>query len=180
MAILFFDSEFTGLQANARLISLAFIADSGEQFYAEFNDFNHQQVDDWITNNVLVHCKWVKQQPAPFCNCQDSLTQVFGDSDFIAMQLKKWLGQFKQTEIWADCPAWDWVLLCELLGGSLHLPSNMSYMVFDLATLLKVKGLPPEVNRQQFANLPTLTLHNALSDAQILKACYEQLMAQQP
>jgi hypothetical protein len=52
---LFLDTEFTGLHQNTTLISLGIISDTGKKFYAEFNDYDDSQIDEWLTDNVLKH-----------------------------------------------------------------------------------------------------------------------------
>lgn len=49
----FFDTEFTGLHQGTTLISIGLVAESGEEFYAEFNDYDASQINDWIDINVL-------------------------------------------------------------------------------------------------------------------------------
>ena len=46
MTKIFFDCEFTGLHQNTSLISIALISECGKIFYAEFNDYYEEQVDD--------------------------------------------------------------------------------------------------------------------------------------
>jgi hypothetical protein len=48
----FLDTEFTGLQ-NTTLISIGLIADTGDTFYAELTDYDPDQIDDWLQENVL-------------------------------------------------------------------------------------------------------------------------------
>lgn len=50
---LFMDSEFTGLHQHTTLISLGIVAATGQTFYAEFTDYDKDQVDDWLQKNVL-------------------------------------------------------------------------------------------------------------------------------
>ena len=50
---LFFDTEFTGLQKDTTLISLGVVAEDGSCFYGKFTDYNQEQVNDWIEDNVL-------------------------------------------------------------------------------------------------------------------------------
>jgi hypothetical protein len=49
----FFDTEFTGLHKDTTLISIGLIADTGETFYAELNDYYPEQVDEWVQQNVI-------------------------------------------------------------------------------------------------------------------------------
>jgi hypothetical protein len=36
--IVFFDTEFTGLTSDPRLLSIAFVADNGQELYIEFTN----------------------------------------------------------------------------------------------------------------------------------------------
>jgi len=60
---LYMDTEFTGLQMPTSLISIGIVSDFGTSFYAELTDYNEDQVDEWIKENVidnLIHTgpKW--------------------------------------------------------------------------------------------------------------------------
>lgn len=57
------------------------------------------------------------------------------------------------------------------------IPKNVYYIPFDICTLFKVKGIDPDINREEFSNYnSTGTKHNALHDAKVIKACYESLI----
>lgn len=45
MKKIFFDSEFTGLHQNTTLISIGLISDDNNCFYAEFTDYDKNQLD---------------------------------------------------------------------------------------------------------------------------------------
>lgn len=49
----FFDTEFTELGPKAQLISIGMVADNGQKFYAEFRDYDKENLNDWIKENVL-------------------------------------------------------------------------------------------------------------------------------
>ena len=51
---IFFDTEFTGLHKNTTLISIGLISETGKTFYAEFTDYNHTQIDNWIQKKMLL------------------------------------------------------------------------------------------------------------------------------
>jgi hypothetical protein len=172
---IFYDSEFTGLHQYTTLISLALLCESGLGFYAEFNDFAQDQCDDWIKTNVLQHTQYIGKHQEAFIQSDGQLTQCFGNREWICQHLQVWLAQFHSIEIWADCLAYDWVLFCQLFGGALHLPGNIFFMPFDLVDLLKIKNIDPNVSRSEFAGLPNLSPHHALSDANLLKACFQAL-----
>ncbi len=179
---LYYDSEFTGLHQASTLISMAFIADDGREFYAEFSDYNLEQCDDWIQKNVLEHTHWLRAPGARRGSwTEGELTCSHGNSEHNRQALTAWLAPYGQIEVWADCPTWDWVLLCQLYGGALQIPKQIFYIPFDLATLLKLKGLSPDMDRQAFAQLPVTATnqgqrHNALYDARLIRACYHRLV----
>lgn len=50
---LYFDTEFTGLHKDTTLISIGIVSENGKKFYAEFLDFDFDQVNGWIEENVL-------------------------------------------------------------------------------------------------------------------------------
>ena len=104
-----------------------------------------------------------------------------GKSKFIKKKLEEWLNQFEAVEIWSDCLAYDWVLFNEIFGHAFNIPKNVYYVPFDICTLMKIKGIDPDINREQFAlngeDIPSnVAKHNSLWDAKIIKKCYEKLI----
>ena len=49
---IFFDTEFTGLHKNTTLISIGLISEDRRSFYAELTDYDKEQCDDWIKENL--------------------------------------------------------------------------------------------------------------------------------
>lgn len=52
---------------------------------------------------------------------------------------------------------------------------------FDLCTLFKIKGINPDINREEYAfiGMDLLDLkHNALYDARVIEMCYKKLMTE--
>lgn len=173
---LFYDSEFTGLHQHTTLISLALVSEEGPEFYAEFSDYDREQCDGWIMRHVIAHTQLMQAMPDNTVR-QDQLTvQCYGSTAFVREHLSQWLAQFKRIEIWADCLAYDWVLFCQLFGGALNLPENIDFMPYDLVTCFKLKQLDPDCQRSAYAQLEQSLPHNALSDARVVKACYQRLV----
>jgi hypothetical protein len=93
------------------------------------------------------------------------------------------LSQFENVEMWSDCLAYDWVLFNDIFGTAFDIPKNVYYIPFDICTLFKIKGIDPDINREDFAKdilmkecFKVGQKHNALWDATVIKACYEKLM----
>jgi hypothetical protein len=182
MTKLFLDTEFTGLHQNTTLISIGIVSECGKEFYAEFTDYDKSQIDDWIKENVINNLKYQDEDDG-IRDGNDDLTSIslLGSSYYIKSELEQWLTQFKQVEIWSDTLAYDWVLFNQLFGHAFNIPKNVYYIPFDIVTLFKIKGIDPDVNREEFVKdymdgLGKETKHNALWDAKIIERCYYKAM----
>ena len=180
MKKIFLDTEFTGLHQNTTLISLAMVAETGEEFYAEFNDYDKKQLNPWIKENVLSRLE-MDQENEGFSRNDDTI-KIKSNSTKIKRELQNWLAQFESIEIWADVLAYDWVLFCELFGGGLNIPENIFYAPFDLATFFRMKGIIEpiskfnnDVSRFEFAGIDSSEQHNALADARAEMECFKKL-----
>ncbi len=177
----FFDTEFTGLHQNTTLISIGCVAENNRTFYAELMDYDSSQVDDWMRKNVLpmLHLPlMLRNDSVEWTEESRGETVVKGGREYVAKCLGQWLFDLavmpEQSEMWSDCLAYDWVLFCQLFGGALDIPICVYYIPFDLSTLFKIKGIDPDVNREEFARLTDCgPKHNALWDAKVIKACFE-------
>jgi len=170
---IFLDTEFTGLHQNTTLISIGLISECGKTFYAELTDFNLAQCDEWIMENVLSNL--CLKQPHDYSNG----VKVLCNTKNLKRELSNWLKQFDEVEIWSDCLAYDWVLFNEILGHALNIPENVYYIPFDICTLFKIKGIDPDISREEFAEIKEKQKHNALFDAKVIKKCYEKLKKQE-
>jgi hypothetical protein len=172
-SILAFDMEFSGLHQNTTIISLGIVSDCGKTLYAEYEDFDESQCDDWIKQNVIKNLYLKKGD-----NNYDMQTcRVKNTKEEIQSVLQIWLEQFDEIEIWSDCLAYDWVLFCQIFGGAFSIPKNIYYMPFDLVTAFKIKGVDPDINREEYSGLKDGAIkHNALWDALVIQACYDKLM----
>lgn len=174
---LFLDTEFTGLRQNAELISLALVGADDRWFYAEFTDFDREELSDWHREYVLPYLFLEKRERPDFASGQGTTFQ--GEREEVSRRLRQWLAGYERVEIWADAPAFDWVFFCELFGGALYLPENIFYLPFDLTTLLKLRGLNPDADRELLA--PGWVAahrgpkHNALFDAFLTREICRQL-----
>lgn len=172
----FLDTEFTGLHKNTTLISIGLVAEDGKTFYGEFADYDKSQIDSWLQENVINNTLFLKDK-----DNEDSCTKLnkyqhVGATNTIRADLKDWFTQYDSIEMWSDCLAYDWVLFNDLFGHAFNIPKNVYYIPFDICTLFKLKGIDPDINREEFAGM-TGTKHNALHDAKVIKACYDKLIS---
>ena len=167
---IFFDTEFTGLHKDTTLISIGLVSECGKEFYAEMTDYDPKQIDEWLQSNILDNL---------FLPHDEMSHQTFeqGDTPRIKEKLTAWLAQFAQVEIWSDCLSYDWVLFNHIFGHAFSIPKNVYYIPFDLCTLLKIKGVDPDISREELAGIADAKRkHNALHDAKVIKACYDKLI----
>lgn len=179
---IFFDTEFTGLHKDTTLISIGLVSEDGKTFYAELNDYDKAQIkDSWLQKNVVPHLLFYKEkevlQKGPVTGV-DKYT-IKSNTKQVKNDLTQWLKQFGQVEIWSDCLSYDWVLFNHIFGDAMSIPKNVYYIPFDICTLFKLKGIDPDITREDFANVEKIedsSKHNSLHDAIIIKACYEKMM----
>ena len=177
MTRLFLDTEFTGLIQNTTLVSLALYNNENCYFYAEFTDFNSNQITPWLIEHVIDKLHF--QNYSDYYNENDNIINIKGVTTIILEHLKCWLSKFDIIEIWGDVPVYDWMLFCELFGGALNLPKNVHYIPFDIATLAKIIFKKSDFSRIEFVEelLPSINnsfQHNSLFDAMVQKLCYDK------
>lgn len=157
---IFLDTEFTGLHANTTLISIGLVAENGDKFYAELNDYDVSQVDEWLEDNVISNLK----------------KEVKYNTAELRDKLSEWFARFESVEIWSDCLAYDWVLFNNIWGHAFNIPNNIYYIPFDICTLMKIKGIDPDVSREEFAGVTGDNKHNALFDAEVQLKIYNKII----
>lgn len=177
----FYDLEFTQLAKDSELISIGLVASSGETFYAESNEWNVAEglrKNPWLVDHVMPNLSYANQQKV-----QHSIPKHVQMKDCrlqIARELKVWFAQFDIVYMWGDVQAYDWMHLCDLFGGAIsfgQLVPQVYYIPFDLATRLREWGMDPDINREALAGIGDTLWgrgkHNALQDASVIKACWE-------
>lgn len=193
---IFFDTEFTGLHKNTSLISIGIVSEDGRRFYAELSDYDESQIDDWLQVNVIDNLLFSEppegeDEHYSATRSSDNLIgndlyksyslEVRCNKTELREHLTQWLSQFDNVEVWSDCLAYDWVLRNDIFGHAFNISSNVYYIPFDICTLMKVKSVDPDINREQLAFgslLPeNVKKHNALWDAEVIFECYKKLMA---
>jgi hypothetical protein len=150
------------------------VSEDGQTFYAEFNDYDKTQINDWLEENVISNLQFKGKF---FISDEGKSVNMCGCDYQVKDALEMWLKQFYRVEIWSDCLAYDWVLFNQLFGHAFNIPKNVYYIPFDICTMFKFKGIDPDINREEYAGLTGYSSqkHNALWDAKVIKVCYERL-----
>lgn len=185
---LYFDTEFTGLHKDTTLISIGIVSESGESFYAEFNDFADYQISPWIKENVLPNTV-MNGEKKELVELLDKKNTVFavGDKYAVRESLIQWINHFESDiQFVSDVCHYDFVLLVDLLANSaLELPNCILASCHDInQDIARVLGIPEkeafDLSREQLLTklgrpLPEGVKHNALYDAEVIKTIYQQL-----
>jgi hypothetical protein len=177
--------EFTGLHQKTTIISLGMVSETGVEFYAEFTDYDKNQVDDWLQEKVINNLfLTLKMSEGASIDPKHIWNYYKGDNEYIKWKIIHWLSSYQKPlekiELWSDCLAYDWVLFNEIFGGAMKLPKFIYYIPFDICTLMKIRGVNPDVTREVIFDLAGKKIegkkHNSLYDAHLIKMWYEFLI----
>lgn len=188
---LFFDMEFTGLHKNTTPISIGIVSEDGKKFYAEFEDYDKSQCDDWIKENVISNLKFELAIGETFWEREhNGNVEALCDRVCVSYWLNKWLSQFDTIQFVSDVCHYDFVLLIDLLtngGTAIDLPENISAVCHDLnmdiAKHFHISDREAfDMSREQIMNdlcgpdnIVTGNKHNSLYDAEVIKAIFEEV-----
>jgi hypothetical protein len=159
---IYFDFEFTDLNKNCYPLQVSFRSDNNATFNAIFKDNLNKPCSDFVKQNILPKLEDKIKSP------QDNI--FVGDTYSIKSKIESFLDQFREQAIIyfvADVPVFDWILLTDLI----KLPSNASYIVLDLATLLFAKGIDPDIPRNKIFKVDQ---HDSIEDCIQLKEIFER------
>ena len=155
---IFLDCEFTQLNRYSKLISLALVSESGDEFYVELTDtYSVEDCSDFVIRNVL-----------PQLDCLR-----YGQSLIEARaSLRMFLGCFdEELEVCSDAPHWDWGFFRDLICADnqpwpaqvMNEPTNLTILFthVDAKALVQVELCEPP--------------HHALLDARMLAKLFKVL-----
>ena len=184
-----FDTEFTGLHKNTTLISIGLVNEYGETFYAEFTDYDKNQCDDWIKENVLnnllfkdmVSGKWAET----FMVDQNQHTRVKGNKDFVCYNLELWLTRYnEEVQLISDVSHYDMVLFIDIWGGAFDIPDNVCASCHDINQDIArfydiTESRAFDISREEIIKDSGYEVdgekHNSLYDAKVIRAIYNKL-----
>lgn len=151
----FLDTEFWDDGSRVWPISVGIVAEDGREYYAECNEgVGAARNAEWIRDHVKPHL-------AP-----PGLTAKLNSE--IAADITEFIGD-APAEFWAYWAAYDWVVFCQVMGGLMELPKNVSPWIRDLA------WLDPSLERIRALKIHNPKPHHALHDARELRDQYDAL-----
>ena len=188
----FFDTEFTQLRKDTTLISIGIISDSGDTFYAEFNDYDEELAnDDFIQEAIIPNLRHT--DVGEFFDRGGNNIDMKASRDVVSSKLCKWLdvaSNHGTIEFISDVSHYDFVLLIDLLangGSAFDIPENVSPVCHDInqdiAKYLKIRDSEAfDISREGFCehvNPNTVfknpEKHNSLWDAYVIRLIYKAI-----
>lgn len=158
MGLYWYDTEFieSGYGKPFQLISIGIINEEGKEYYAVCKDFNPEDADDWVKENVLSKLDIPKEGPKKI--------------DQIRKDIIKFVGSDPKPEFWAYYGSYDHVMLSLIFGRMIDLPENFPKFTMDL------KQLAMSLDNPELPEQLEEGAHNALEDAKHNKKVYEFLI----
>lgn len=182
---IFYDCEFTGLHKDTTLISIGLIAEDGRKFYAELNDYDKTQINEWIQDNVIANLSYNgKEHYIPKESIEKCKSYACkSDKSHVGRLFGIWLEQFEDVQFVSDVCHYDFVLLIDLLGGhAFNLPENVSPYCHDINQDIAEHYMVPDrfafdMSREALlADYDVVVKglkHNALYDAKVIRELYK-------
>jgi len=156
---LFLDCEFSQLNRDTKLISLALVSEAGHEYYVELTDtYLVGDCSDFVIQNVLPQLN-LAAHGQTLVEAQSSLLPFLSDLE-------------GPLEVCSDAPAWDWELFCQLAYVNHRWPANVANRVTNLIQLFR-HFEADDIGNVTLPELP----HHALLDARLLADLYRRLNA---
>jgi hypothetical protein len=154
---LFLDCEFTQLNQDTKLISLALVSEAGDEFYVELTDtYKIEDCSDFVIQHVLPQLDQLRYGRS-LVDAQAALRVFLGGLD-------------GQLEICSDAPEWDWEFFRQLAYADHKWPSHLENRPTNLIQLFK-HFEADDIGDIALPELP----HHALLDARLLAELYQRL-----
>ena len=178
---IYVDTEFTGLHKDTTLISIGLVSECGKTFYGECYDYDENQIDTWIQENVLNHTTYLSEIAKTECmSVSKENMYLVASKERLGEYLKEWFSQFDKVELVSDVCHYDMVLLIDLFGTAFDLPPQVSASCHDInQDIARYYGIDSieafDVSREdlllnEFSVRIDGRKHNALYDARVIKA----------
>lgn len=172
---IYFDCEFLEDGRTIEPISIGMVREDGAELYLVNQDIEwtgekgslYDRIcgNKWLMENVVPHLPVTQVvQPGPAHNAKGSFNLDTKDNRIVPLRyIRNAVREFVQgaapVELWGYYSAYDHVLLAQLFGRMIDLPSGFPMWTNDVQQLAASLGLDNSLPTQ------TGTVHNALEDA---------------
>ncbi|UXL37074.1 3'-5' exonuclease [Pseudomonas fragi] len=158
---IFLDCEFTQLNQDSKLISLALVSESDEEFYVELTDtYVVEDCSCFVIQNVLPQLN-LRRYGKSLIEAQRSLRRFLDGLD-------------GELEVCSDAPNWDWDFFVNLVDVK-HQPWPVQVMNQPTNLISHFTQVNTEaLEHVELCDLP----HHALLDARMLAELFKILLSQ--
>ena len=156
----FFDTEFSGLNSDPRLLSIGLVADTGEELYIEF-------VDGWAEENCS---SWVLEHVVPMLGNGERLTRTAA-----ASRISSWLSSLAGPSVLLGETDWDTGLVTELMMASGVKRDH--FQIKELKYDGKAQADAFNAARQRYFDSKRVSPHHALVDARAFKHAWHRVFS---
>lgn len=163
---IFFDTEFSDLSIDPRLISIGLVTQcGGSEFYAELADtYQPKDCSTFTQEAVLPHLQGA-----------ESLMRM----DELTLRLGNWIESFEQpVQLATDSLSWDWPWIQELFHLPGTWPANLDSKPALMLEMIESRVFFTGVE-MAFKNEPRLRRHQALDDAKANRLAWLSLTSSQ-
>jgi hypothetical protein len=159
MKLIFFDTEFSDLCVDPRLVSIGLISEDGREFYAELSDtYQPKDCGAFTQEGVL-----------PLLQGGDALMRM----DQLTLRLGNWLESFEQpVQLATDSLSWDWPWIQEIFYLPGTWPENLDGKPVQLYEVIDSPFFERAVEKAFETHQPRLKRHHALDDAKANRLAY--------
>ncbi len=170
----FLDTEFQESPGLVTFMSLAIVREDGPRFYAESSEFDLDDSNDWVKENVHPHLKWRLDEDQESLFEKDEVDgqeywNVYGTRSEIADALREFISKDRDPDpiFWSYFGDYDWVAFCQLFGSMIELPKHFPMYCKD------VKQLLDDINGYDDRPEQAGTEHDPMADAEYHMELYE-------
>ena len=151
--LIFFDTEFTELGIDPRLVSIGLIAEDGVRtFYAELSDTYQPKDCSAFTQEAVL----------PYLEGGNALMTL----DNLTLRLGSWIAGFEQpVNLATDSLSWDWPWIQEIFYLPDTWPANLDGKPASLYEMIDSPFFEHAVEHAFESRQPRLRRHHALDDA---------------
>lgn len=124
------------------LISIGIYAEDGRSYYAISTEFNHNDADDWVKENVIsklprknvsFYDSPREKQESLLWKCNARIAKEIREFVFDKqIEFEKGDVKWNNPEFYAYYADYDWVVFCSLFGRMIDLPMGFSMYCNDL------------------------------------------------
>ena len=155
---IFFDTEFTGLVSEPRLLSLGFVAEDDQELYIELTDgWSESQCSPWVLQHV---------------------TPLLGGGERLSRRdaverLVVWLSAYESPTLLGDSD-WDTLLLSALLKERGVTADRVC--VKQLVLDSRYQALAFEAAKKSYYEALNIKPHHALTDARAFRSAWQAVI----